>query len=243
MQGVVKRRIARVLQISPVLFRISSKIYHRFDPSFRSVSEGASDALWQAFAHSLAGPIGDRGDYYEFGLFRGYTFWYAQQVCRELGLHRTRFYGFDSFAGLPQPRGIDRTGNRFYRGQFAASENEVIAHLRRQGVDWSRTVLIPGFFGESLTDELKQRYPFRPVNVALIDCDLYESTCQVLAWLESLLEDGSILLFDDWRSFESEELGQARALREFLRTRPGFEAEPLMRFPAHGQGFVLHRAA
>ena len=34
--------------------------------------------------------------------------------------------------------------------------------------------------------------------VTLIDCDLYKSTLSVLAFLEDLLQEGSMLLFDDW---------------------------------------------
>jgi hypothetical protein len=44
-----------------------------------------------------------RGDYYEFGLYQGYTFWYAQKVMQEAGNVSMRFVGLDSFEGLPQP--------------------------------------------------------------------------------------------------------------------------------------------
>src|SRR3954451_14741438 len=41
------------------------------------------------------------GDYFEFGMFKGYTFWFAQRLAAFHGRDAMRFFGFDSFAGLP----------------------------------------------------------------------------------------------------------------------------------------------
>lgn len=180
------------------------------------------------------------GDYYEFGLFGGYTFWVAQQACQELKIMDTNFYGFDSFRGLPPLKDIDKTGNLFFEGQFACSKEDVVRNLNKKGIDWSRTELIEGFFNESLTEDLKARFPFKQVAVAFVDCDLYSSTNEVLQWLRSFLKDGSILLFDDWRAFgDNPHLGQQRALGEFLGKNPGITGEPLWKFEDHGQAFMV----
>jgi O-methyltransferase len=239
----LRRRVARILQKSPQMFVLASKLYYNLERSFTTLSPGAPDAIREALAKSCADLVGDDGDYYEFGLFRGYTFWYAQQVCRELGMTGTRFYGFDSFRGLPEVEGIDQANNQFFKGQFACSREDVARNLSKHGVDWSRTTLIEGFFSDTLTRESKRRYPFRRVNVAFIDCDLYASTCEVLDWLPDLLSDGSILLFDDWHAFgEGDELGQPRAFAEFLEKNPELRAEPFVEFADNGKGFVLRIA-
>jgi hypothetical protein len=41
------------------------------------------------------------------GLFNGYSFWFAQTAARDRRLDTVRFFGFDSFAGLPDVQ--DRT--------------------------------------------------------------------------------------------------------------------------------------
>ena len=58
------------------------------------------------------------GDYLEFGLYRGYTFWYAQQAANLVGRSSMRFYGFDSFEGLPEVEGPDRKAAIFISGDY-----------------------------------------------------------------------------------------------------------------------------
>ena len=182
------------------------------------------------------------GDYYEFGMYRGYTFWFARKTVTELGLNGMHLYGFDSFAGLPPPTGDDAATGEFKQGDYACGLKEFKRVLMRQKMDWSDTTLIPGFYNDSLRPELKKQYPMRPVAVALIDCDLYASTVPVLNFLSDLLQDGSILLFDDWNCFKaSDQHGERLAFREFLERNKQWRAEPYISFGWHGQAFILRR--
>jgi hypothetical protein len=240
----VKKRIEGVLKPYPVLYRMASRAYHVLDRSSTALSRGTPDALRRAFTAAREGRPDGVGDYYEFGVYRGGALAEAYDACRELGLEETRLWGFDSFQGLPPVEGIDETDGLFFEGQFAASKESVERNLSRRGVDWNRTTLVEGFFSESLTEETKRSHPFRHVGVALIDCDLYSSTAEVLDWLASLLDDGSILLFDDWETFgDREDLGQKKAFADFLVAHPDLEAEDLLTFEPHGRGFVVRRAS
>lgn len=184
------------------------------------------------------------GDYYEFGLFRGYTFWYARQAAARLGLADMRSWGFDSFAGLPPPRGGDAETGEFRTGDYACPRAAVEAALDRHGFDWSRAALIEGFYDRSLRPGLKAELGMGPVALALIDCDLYESTVPVLEFLADRLQDGSILMFDDYNCFgASDGHGERRAFREFLAAHPEWEARPLRSFGWHGEAFTLTRRA
>ena len=78
------------------------------------------------------------------------------------------------------------------------------------------------------------------VALALIDCDLYESTSQVLEFLAPLVDQGTILMFDDWNAFEADDhKGQRRAFREFLATYSGLSAKPSFSYGHYGQVFTL----
>lgn len=69
----LKSAIERVLRVSPPLYRLGSRMYHRLKPEFRTLSPGAPAAIREAFQLSLTDPDARKidGDYYEFGLFRG----------------------------------------------------------------------------------------------------------------------------------------------------------------------------
>jgi O-methyltransferase len=232
---------------------LSVELMRRIAPRDRSSEEFISAAPDNvpAIAQSLALASSQKlsGDYYEFGLWRGYSFWRAQQAADELGLSTMRFWGFDSFAGLPEgegteppPPGHDASRRGVRKGAFSCNKDQVAANLSKHGVDWSRTTLIGGWFDQSLTTALKQSLRPKPVAVAFIDCDLYMSTVPVLAFLADLLQEGSILLFDDWNLFDaSDDMGERRAFREFLIKHPEWQAENYISFGWHGQAFIMHR--
>lgn len=241
------RTLRKILRdASPELYRVARDVYwaarasrirHMLDRRFRTLSPGAPRAIADALAVG-----GVSGDYYEFGLWRGYTFWHAQQTADE---RTRRFWGFDSFEGLPALDGPDRDGGIFYEGEFACALQKVRRNLDRHGgIDWTRTGLIPGFFEEILTDELRARHDFGPVRVAFVDCDLWSATRCVLDWLAPIVQAGTIILFDDWGCFGGrEDLGQALALSQWLDTNPQWQAVPLYGFSNNGQGFTLMEAS
>lgn len=178
-------------------------------------------------------------DYLEFGIFRGFSLWYAQMMARDIGVTHMRFFGFDSFQGLPEPRGVDSDGE-FRAGDYSCLRRDVEQHLDANGVDWSRTFLVEGWFNRTLSGATRERYALRRCGLCVIDCDLYESTAAVLAFLTPLIQNPMIVLFDDWNSFgASDEKGERRAFTEFLGRNPTVSAEPFCAFGGHGQGFVL----
>jgi hypothetical protein len=229
----------RALGVNKVAHSIYYKYFHRFDTANQYVLPAIEQCV-RRLAES--GPDWS-GDYMEFGVFKGYAFWHAQRIARELRLDSTRFFGFDSFAGLPVPQGVDATPDEtFYQGQYACTKATVEQNLNARGVDWERTFLIEGFFADTLTAATREAYGMERVALALIDCDLYESTVQVLAFLEPLLDHGSILIFDDWNAFDGDdEKGQRRAWREFLARDERWSAEPWFAYGHYGQVFVLAR--
>ena len=236
----IKSIIENVLRRYPPLFRIGSHIYHKFNGSFRTLSPGAPEAILKAFKLVQQETDGVVGDYYEFGLFRGYTFLQAFKHSESLGIRDNCFYGFDSFEGLPVADGIDVADGRFFEGQFACSKEDVEKNLADNGMDSSRTTLIKGYYEYSLTELLRKQHDFKPASVVMLDCDYYSSTKTALAWMKPYISVGTVMLFDDWFSFgDDNKLGQQKAFDEFLTDNPQFKAEPLWEFLNHGKGFII----
>ena len=235
----VKQIVMKALRRWPSLYAMASKSYYAVNRSFFNASPGGPYAIQEAFKKMKQLTNGSMGDYYEFGLFRGYTLWFAYQTAKKLAVEDTCFYGFDSFQGMPEAEGIDRT-YQFYKGQFSCSKNQVETFLTKKKIDWSRVELIEGFYKDTLTEELRKQYPFRPASVLFLDCDYYSSTVEVLNWVQPLIKERVIILFDDWYTYGgTEDSGQPKAFKEFLEVHPHIKAELFLEFPRNGKAFLL----
>lgn len=182
------------------------------------------------------------GDYCEFGVWQGTTFSHA---FRTMAPHfpDMRFVAFDSFEGLPRPKGIDAAGgysSHFYERQFACSHQDFLRNLRRSGVDLARVRTVEGWFSDTLQRSTAEQHGVDEISVAWIDCDLYESTVPVLEYLTGRLRVGSVVAFDDWRCFRNlPEYGQQRAVREWLEKNPQLSLRELLSFGWNGNVFTV----
>jgi O-methyltransferase len=182
------------------------------------------------------------GHYLEFGVFQGTTFARAALVMAP-ALPEMRFFAFDSFEGLPDPQGIDNKQGYsagFHGGQFSCSEEDFLANLGEQGVDLGRVTTVPGWFAQTLQADKAAGLGIDKVAAAWIDCDLYESTVPVLDFLTQRLSVGSVIFFDDWRSFRNlPGLGEEKACQEWLQANPQIKLRELFRLSWHGIAFTV----
>jgi O-methyltransferase len=195
-----------------------------------------------AQAFEFARLNGVRGDYFEFGLWRGRTFRYAHRMKGRYGLTKMMLWGFDSFQGLPETS--EKKDNIWLKGQYSNSEEGLRRALKRAGFRDSEFELIAGFYSESLNEELHRRMNGRVAAVVYVDCDLYESTRDALRFTERYLVNGSIVCFDDFYCFKaSPDHGEQRALREFLETAPSLSFLPYFNYGTAGASFIVRRQA
>ena len=184
------------------------------------------------------------GDYLEFGTYRGSSFTAFFRAAQRHDVTDMRFYGFDSFEGLPEtptcPPDEDPTETAFVAGNYSCSEEEFRHIVAFRGVDLSRVTLVPGFFDQSLTEELKVDLAIASAGIVNIDCDLYESTVDVLNFVTSLLRSGSLILFDDWLSYDAHPLrGEQRACREWLEEHPEIHLTEYFKYTRTGVAFIV----
>lgn len=186
-----------------------------------------------------------KGDYLEFGTFEGNAFLMAYHLAQSYRMEHMRFYAFDSFEGLPEVTGIDVLADpepHYTKGEFRCSQERFTKIIRRHKVDMQKTHVVPGFFDRTLNAETKASLPLRSVAVALVDCDLYESTRVVLDFLTDYLVNGSLLLFDDWFNYKGDpRLGEHRAFREWLESHPEMQASQYRPYGWHGNSVIIHR--
>jgi hypothetical protein len=190
------------------------------------------------------------GDIVEFGVFTGISLALLAkaQSFDSKGIER-RVGGFDSFRGLP---GSDERHARWQVGTCALNHgwhpllavgDPVTPDVTRRlfeacGLD--APLLHVGPFAETLPAAFPAVH--RQVALAHFDCDLYESTRDALAALAPVLQDGALLLFDDWFHYRGHPgKGEARALSEFLAAHPEWGAVQYQPYATFCNSFILHR--
>jgi Macrocin-O-methyltransferase (TylF) len=211
---------------------------------FYTASPDLLVALVRAFniqkLRASVGPdlLKDHG-YYEFGLFKGFSFWFAEQLAREYADPTFRLHGFDSFEGLPRPQ-LDSETASFLKGDFKGSYEAVTSNLSRWKTDFSRIKLHKGFFSKPLFDQLRQNEEFPPISICVIDVDLYQSSVPVLDFVQPYLVVGSIMLFDDFDlAGEDDSKGERRALIEFESRNTRFRKKHLFNYGWEGAAFEV----
>ena len=127
---------------------------------------------------------GSSVDYLEFGVFQGETILHWADINKN---PNSRFFGFDSFEGLPE-----KWNHEYLAGHFDV-----------QGVtpktDDARVAWVKGWFNRTLPGFLQSFTP-RSKLVIHSDSDLYSSTLYTLTKLDQILIPGTIIIFDEFFS-------------------------------------------
>lgn len=177
-------------------------------------------------AMGFVADCGVEGDYLEFGGASGGSLISAFLAASSFPqLRSMHFFVFDSFEGLPEPKGID-AGDclRYHKGEYACTLDRFRENVSRSGVDLSRVTCVPGWYRERLTDGLKRTLPLKKTSVVLVDCDLFESTVPVLTFITPYIQDGTVMIFDDWFSFKGRlDRGRRGHSRNGSRRSPTFK--------------------
>ena len=173
-------------------------------------------------------PASALGDYLEFGVYHGTSLSCMYEARASLGLDRMRLFGFDSFEGLPDSAASEDDGV-WLPGHFKSTMRFTQDNLARWGVPPDAVTLVPGWFSDTCTPATRARLGIERASVLMIDCDLYSSTCEVLAFAEPLIGRQAVLVFDEWHAdgLADKHMGERRAFEEFLDAHPEFVAEEL----------------
>ena len=178
------------------------------------------------------------GDYMEFGVFKGDSFTKAYHFAKYADLWSMRFYAFDSFSGYPPLEGVDKECGFFKEGDYANDLDAFKKNLRRGGVDLNEVVVVPGVFGD--LKKTAAGIESKLASVVWIDCDIYKATLQALDFLVDYVGDGTIVVLADWYTCNGRpDMGQPRAVSEWLEKNPGLELIEYLNFGS--RAFLVSR--
>lgn len=203
------------------------------------------------------------GDYFEFGVYKGTNFIKAYKIimdrfekeCNDIGVpsevlvpiksnyEDIRFFAFDSFEGLPELKENDNKAySFFYEGKFNYSINDFRNNLTEGNVSLDKVVMVEGFFADTCNEKTISTYNIKKASIVYIDCDLYESTIQVLSFIGPLLVDGSIIIFDDWYYFRGNpNHGQQKAFHEWKKNMNGWRFTEYQKEGVYINSFIVNK--
>ncbi len=135
------------------------------------------------------------------------------------------YLAFDSFQGLPEITAIDRQ-EIWKQGKLRTEEQAFTDTCLRHGMDPTKLTTHKGFYEESLNDALREKLSAKKAAVIYVDCDLYASTVHVLEFARHFLQQGTVIVFDDWNCFWADPTkGERRAWAEFCEKYPQLKFE------------------
>lgn len=173
-------------------------------------------------------PVHGLGDFLEFGVYYGTSLSCMHEALHQLKLDHVRIFGFDSFEGMPAASAREDSAI-WHPGQFAASLELTREYLDRHNAPPDRVILTKGWFSETLTPALAERHGLKRASVLMVDCDLYSSAADALAFVAPLIDTQAVVFFDDWNAahLADQNMGERRAFEEFLAAHPQMQAEEL----------------
>jgi hypothetical protein len=174
------------------------------------------------------------GAFVECGTFTGGASAFAlRSILRNEPNREPRpYYGFDSFAGMPQPtvqdgsraiswmygKDAEREGTSKAGGELVGSDvnfadySACLRYLQGTGYPSGKITLVKGWFQDTLPG---YRGKIGEIAILRIDGDFYESTKVPLENLFDSVVSGGIVVLDDYGGFS----GSQKAVDEFLSAR------------------------
>lgn len=197
---LIKENIKKVLPLS------NNWIRYLYYPRFRDWMQAREtegrifDTRYQMYDYINNDIAGSEAiDYLEFGVYQGNSIRYWLQLNKNTD---SRFWGFDTFEGLPEAW---KEGDEIARPGGSFSASGLIPE-----VNDNRAVFIKGLFQETLTDFLTS---FKAQKNLIIhnDSDLFSSSLYLLTKCDNIIKQGTVIIFDELSSW----MNEFRALEDF----------------------------
>ena len=185
-----------------------------------------------------------RGNYLEFGVFTGSSFNFAMKVNKKIekifGKMDCEFIGFDSFKGFGEIKKEDENPT-FKDHIFSVNEKKVLQNIQKCAKG-QKMRIIKGFYKETIENKTTKDLNIDKARVVMIDCDLKESTRLALEFIKPSIQEGTIILFDDFVFFKgSKNKGEYGAFADFRKKYPEILFRRIFDYGYGSRAFIAYK--
>ena len=184
------------------------------------------------------------GSYLEFGVFTGSSFNFAMKANKKIekifGKADCEFIGFDSFKGFGKIKKEDENP-RFADRIFSVNEEKVLKNIEKCSKG-QKMRIIKGFYQDTIKNKTAQDLNIDKARVVMIDCDLKESARLALEFIRPAIQEGTIILFDDFVFFKgNENKGEFGAFNDFRKKYPEILFRRIFDYGYGSSAFIAHK--
>ena len=186
-----------------------------------------------------------RGSYLEFGVFTGSSFNYAMKVNKrieKLGYKNMdcEFIGFDSFKGFGHIKKDDEHPHHKDH-VFAINEEKVLKNIEKIAKN-QKYRIIKGFYEDTIKNKTTKDLKIDKARIVMIDCDLKEPTRIALEFIKPAIQEGTIIIFDDYVFFKgNENKGECGAFNDFRKKYPEISFRRIFNYGYGSQAFIASK--
>ena len=98
-----------------------------------------------------------------------------------------------------------------------------------------------GWYVDTLNETVKGNLRINKARVINVDCDLFDSALLALRFATDFVQDGTVILFDDWLCYRADpNKGEQAAVHKWLEDNPSISLIPSRSYANVGQSFIVN---
>ena len=205
-----------------------------------------SVAKYQAIKKAIFITAQDKtyGSYLEFGVFTGSSFNFAMKVNKKIekifGNTNCEFIGFDSFRGFGEIKKEDENPG-FINKIFYVDKKKVLKNIKKCAKG-QKMRIVEGFYKETIENKTTKDLNIGKARVVLIDCDLKESARLALEFVKPSIQEGTIILFDDFVFYKgNKNKGEYGAFMDFQKKHPEILFRRIFDYGYGSRAFIAYK--
>ena len=163
-----------------------------------------------------------------------------KKIEKIFGKTNCEFIGFDSFKGFGKINEDDKNP-RFEDHIFSVDEKKILKNIEKCSKG-QKMRIVKGFFEDTIKNKTTNDLGISKARVVLIDCDLKESTRLALEFIKPSIQEGTIILFDDFVFYKGDKnKGEYGAFADFRKKYPEILFRRIFDYGYGSRAFIAYK--